>query len=104
MTSLWFLRNLNIVELYDLHDDENNVYLDGAATVQLTIKKGGAEVSGQVWPMTMDYVGPNGIFRGKVGDLDLVERDEIDITVTVTLNGESNEWNETVRVRERGDH
>jgi len=105
MANLWYIRNTNIVELDELHDDENDVYLDGSATVQLSMQKNGVDVAGHPWPLTMTYIGANGKFRGKPSNnLVLLDRDEVDITVTVSLGGAIGEWSETVPVRERGDH
>lgn len=104
---LIYLRNTNTVELDELKNEEDGVYFTGATEVKLTVKDlDGVDVVGQVWPVTMTYIGANGKFRGRVNhDVTIIDGAEYDIVVTVFDSGTGiyGEWNDTATARVRGD-
>jgi hypothetical protein len=59
-----FVGNTMLLELQDLTSEIDDATIDDA-TVEVTVKDmDGAEVSGVVWPLAMDYVaGSNGLYR-----------------------------------------
>lgn len=64
-----FVANTNVLELIGLRSNINDTYINDA-TVTVTIKDAdGVEVTGETWPLTMDYVAAsNGNYRAILVD------------------------------------
>src|SRR4051812_29707148 len=69
-----FVANTNLVELIGLKSEVEGVYINDA-TLTCTIKTtAGVAVTGETWPVPMDYVAAsNGNYRGVIADaVDLI--------------------------------
>lgn len=62
-----FVANTNNLDLIGLRNAATGTYVNDA-DVKVTVKdKAGSEVSGETWPLTMDYVtGSQGDYRGVI--------------------------------------
>lgn len=68
MSSLIYVANTNVIELHGLKNAISGEFInDAMVSVTICVSDGGvpgAEVAGQTWPTTMDYVAAsNGLYR-----------------------------------------
>lgn len=69
----YFIDNNNLIKLTGLRDAANALYLNGASvSVTMLDAATDAEITGQTWPLTMDYVASSsGTYQATL-DYDLV--------------------------------
>jgi len=107
MNARLYTGNTNVVEIDQLKNDIDNIYLDNNAVVQLTVYDGVNEMAGQVWPVTMSYIGADGLFRVLLNSsLAFVHRKEYKLVVTSTDAGSGldGQWSDIVTAYDRGDN
>lgn len=96
-----YVDNSNVVELQTLTNSVTGV-ADTGATVTVTLKRGDAEVSGQVWPASMAHVSA-GTYRATLDDdIVLVNRREyIAVIDAIGSGGEVGHWEAPVTASTR---
>ncbi len=62
--------NDNILELDGLRNEITGAFLNAATVTATLVDSGGVNVTGQSWPLALDYVSDSdGIYRGTITDL-----------------------------------
>ncbi len=70
MVQIVFRANDNVIELDGLKNKVADTFLNSATVTVTIVDKGGVEVTGQTWPLAMDYVASSdGIYRGTIEDV-----------------------------------
>jgi hypothetical protein len=84
-------------------ENEETFLNDGL--VEATVKNlNGTDVSGQTWPLTLDYItDSDGNYQGVLSNqLELTERKDYHVFLTVTKDANVGHWKETVTAQYRG--
>lgn len=94
-----FIDNTSNVKLKSLRSAADDSYLDNAIVTMTLKDSAGSDVTGQVWPITLDYVATsNGDYTGTFAHgVALVEHDEYIAEILAILpDGSQAKWNEPV--------
>jgi len=95
-----------VIELRGLKNEVSGAYID-SATVGVTLKDAdGVNVSGESWPLTMNYVtGSNGKYRATLADtLSLTPRARYTATITADAGaGLKGKWVEDLVCQQRNN-
>lgn len=98
-------KNTNTVELSELMNMEDSVFVGASATVQLSVSDlDGVDIAGQVWPTTMTNIAA-GTWRARVSHLcTFTQGEQVKLRVDVTDadSGLVGKWTGEALVVERG--
>lgn len=105
MAGAIYQQNDNLIEVLSLQDEATDAYLN-TATVSVTLKdSAGANIPGEMWPLTLAYVASsNGTYRATLKSTLTLPAAGQSVVAEVSANGGSGKkgfWKMTVGVKER---
>lgn len=97
-----YANNDHVIELQDLRDVDGTLITAATVTAILYEPDGVTEVAGVTWPITLDYTGARGTYRGEIpAGADVIPGGRYKLHISAVYGGKQYAVTRTVRVEER---